>query len=121
MIEWLYSSQLAIATAAGLLCLLLGLFKRKPSLISLGSIAVIELGLVVQLLVSIVLAITGARAKNDTIEFFAYLIVALMIPAGAVFWALIERNRWSTVVLAVAGLTVAVMLVRMHQIWTGIY
>jgi hypothetical protein len=121
MLDWLYSTQLAISTTAGLLCLLLGLIKRKPSLISLGSIALVELGLVVQLVASIVLVILGQRAKNDTIEFFAYLIVALMIPVGAAFWALIERNRWSTVVLAVAGLTVAVMLVRMHQIWTGIY
>lgn len=121
MLDWLYSAQVAIATISGGLCLILGLAKRKPSLISLGSIALVELGLLVQLIASIILVISGQRAKNDTIEFFAYLLVALMIPVGAVFWALIERNRWSTVVLAVAGLTVAVMLVRMHQIWTGIY
>ncbi len=121
MLDWLYSAQVAIATSAGVLCLILGLAKRKPSLITLGSIALVELGLLVQLIASIAIVISGARAKNDTIEFFAYLLVALMIPVGAVFWALIERNRWSTVVLAVAGLTVAVMLVRMHQIWTGIY
>jgi hypothetical protein len=48
------------------------------------------------------------------------VITALLIPPAAVFWALIERNsRWSTVVLAVAALSIAVMLVRMHQIWTG--
>jgi hypothetical protein len=52
------------------------------------------------------------------VEFFAYLVVALMIPVGAVFWALIERSRWATVVLGVGALTVAVMLVRMQQLWT---
>jgi hypothetical protein len=49
------------------------------------------------------------------------LLVAIMVPVGAGFWALVERNRWSTVILGVAALTVAVMLVRMNQIWTGSY
>jgi hypothetical protein len=57
----------------------------------------------------------------DTVEFYAYLLVAIMVPVGAGFWALVERNRWSTVILGVAALTVAVMLVRMNQIWTGSY
>lgn len=121
MISWLYSAQLIIATAAGLITLLLGFAKRKPSGISIGSLAAVQLGLIVQLIASIVLVILGERAKQDTVEFFAYLIVALMIPAGAAFWALIERSRWSTLVLGVGALTVAVMLVRMNQIWTGIY
>ena len=63
----------------------------------------------------------GAEAVVDTVEFYAYLVVAIMVPVGAGFWALVERNRWSTVILGVAALTVAVMLVRMNQIWTGSY
>lgn len=121
MIDWLYSAQLFIATAAGLLALGLGFAKRKPSGISIGSLAVVQLGLVIQLVTSIVLVLMGERAKQDTVEFFAYLIVALMIPLAAAFWALIERTRWSTLILGVGALTVAVMLVRMSQIWTGSY
>jgi hypothetical protein len=41
----------------------------------------------------------------------------MMVPAGAVVWALAERNRFSTLVLAVSGLTVAIMVARMAQIW----
>lgn len=121
MIAWFYSAQLIIATAAGLLALGLGLAKRKPSAISIGALGLVQLSLVVQLVASIVLVIMGERAKQDTVEFFAYLIVALMIPLAAAFWALIERTRWSTLVLGVGALTVAVMLVRMSQIWTGTY
>lgn len=121
MISWLYSSQLFLAVAAGLLTLVLGLAKRKPSGLSIGALAIVELGLLVQLIASIAIVISGERAKLDTVEFFAYLIVALMIPIGAAFWALIERTRWSTVILGVGALTVAVMLVRMNQIWTGTY
>jgi hypothetical protein len=121
MIDWLYSSQLVIATAVGILCVLLGLAKRKPSGFSIGALAVVQVALVIQLIASIALVISGERAKLDTVEFFAYLIVALMIPLAAAFWALIERTRWSTVIMGVGALTVAVMLVRMSQIWTGSY
>ena len=121
MIDWLYSAQLVIATAAGILCGFLGLAKRKPSGFSIGALAVVQVSLVVQLIASIALLISGERAKLDTVEFFAYLIVALIIPVAAAFWALIERTRWSTVIMGVGALTVAVMLVRMSQIWTGNY
>lgn len=120
MIEWFYSTQLAIDSILGLFVIALGLFKRAPSWLSVGALGVVELLLLIQLVVSIGLVISGARAKQDTVEFFAYLIVAMIVPIGAVFWAMLERTRWSTVVLGVAGLTVAVMLVRMSQIWVGI-
>lgn len=121
MIDWLYSAQLIVSTAAGLFTMGLGFAKRKPSFLSLGALALVQLGLLIQLIASIVLVAVGKRAELDTVEFFAYLIVALMIPFAAAFWALIERTRWSTLVLAVGALTVAVMLVRMNQIWTGTY
>jgi hypothetical protein len=63
---------------------------------------------------------TGSQAKGDTVEFFGYIITALIVPPAAIAWAVLERTRWSTLVLGVAGLTVAIMLVRMWQIWTGI-
>lgn len=121
MIAWLYSAQLFLATAVGLLAVILGLAKRKPSGVSIGALALVQLALFIQLVVSIVIVIAGERAKQDTVEFFAYLLVALLIPLGAGFWALIERTRWSTVIIGVGALTVAVMLVRMSQIWTGTY
>lgn len=119
MLDWLFSLQLAIDLASAVLLLVMGFAKRKPSLVSLSMVALVELGLLTQLAASIVLVAGGARAKNDTVEFFAYLVVALMIPAGAAFWALVERTRWSTMVLAVSAATAAIMLARMQQIWAG--
>jgi hypothetical protein len=121
VIPWLYSSQLVIAIAGGIICLLLGMAMRKPSGLSIGVLALVQIALVAQLIASVALVFSGERAKLDTVEFFAYLIVAIMIPVAAAFWALIERTRWSTVIMGVAALTVAVMLVRMSQIWTGTY
>jgi len=121
MIEWFYLAQLWVAVAAGIFSVTLGAMKKLPSLWSIGSLAVVLLGLIGQLIVSIFVVTGGATVALDTVEYFAYLLVAIMVPVGAGFWGLVERNRWSTMILGVASLTVAVMLVRMHQIWTGSY
>jgi general stress protein CsbA len=44
-------------------------------------------------------------------------VTAVLIPPLAILWGLVDRSRWSTVVLGVAVLAVAVMLYRMQQIW----
>jgi hypothetical protein len=120
MLEWWYQAQLWFGVVAGLLLVVVGLVGRKPSSFSLALVAGSEFGLLMQLIASITLVILGERAKLDTWEFFGYLIVALMVPAAAAIWALIDRNRWSTVVMGAGVLTVVVMLVRMQQIWSGV-
>ncbi len=120
MLEWGYQFQLAFATLVGVFALTLGIFKRPPSWWSVGAVALVEALLLVQLVVSIVLVVQGKQAVGDTVEFFGYIITALVVPPAAIAWAVIERTRWSTLVLGISGLTIAVMLVRMWQIWTGI-
>ena len=119
MFEFAVQAEVWIAVAAGLFCVVLSATKRLPSLVSLGALALVELALIIQLIWSIVLVAGGATAKGDTVEFFGYIITAIFVPPAAALWALVERSRWSTMVLGVAGLTVAVMLVRMWQIWAG--
>lgn len=120
MFEWAYQFQAWVAAFAGLFAVGLGILKRAPSWWSVGSLALIEGLLLVQLAVTIALVSTGHQAHGDTLEFFGYLITALIVPPAAVAWSVIERTRWSTLVLGVAAFTVAVMLVRMWQIWSGI-
>ena len=120
MIEWAYQAQFVVALAVGLFCIILGLINRPPSWWSVGSVALVEALLLVQLVGSIVLVASGNQAKGDTVEYFGYIITALIVPPAAVGWAIIDRSRWSTVVLGVSGLTIAVMLARMWQIWSGI-
>ncbi len=120
MIEWFFLAQSWFALGAGLLLVLMGLVGRIPSGFSISLVAISELALVIQLSLSIVLVFMGEQAKVDTWEFFGYLLVALMIPASGAIWAMLERGKWSTVVLGAALLTLSVMLVRMYQIWTGV-
>ena len=120
MIDAFFLILVWYAVAAGSLLIFLGLIGKSPSGFSLGLAIGVEAGLLVQLILSIVLVVLGQYAVIDTWEFFGYLIVALMVPIAGAVWALVERNRWSTVVLGAAVLTIAVMLVRMQQIWTGV-
>jgi hypothetical protein len=118
MIGWYTVVLVAVAAAAGVLSLVLGLFGRKPGDLSIGATLLVELLLIVQLVIAIVSPFVGNHPTGSILEFYIYLISALIIPAGATFWALIERDRWSTIVLGIACLAIAVMVVRMNIIWT---
>ena len=118
MILWLTLVQVVVAAAAGVFCVALGLAGRRPSDYSVGSLALVELLLVVQVVVAIVAPLVGNPPTGDLFEYWVYLVSAVLLPIGAVLWALMERSRWSTVILGVAGLAVAIMVWRMYAIWT---
>jgi hypothetical protein len=118
VIEWYTIVEVAIAAAAGVLCVVLGLFGTKPGDLSMGATLLVELLLLGQLGIAIVAPFVGNHPTGNIIEFYIYLIVAILLPLLSGFWALVERDRWSTVVLGVACLAIAVMVVRMNIIWT---
>ena len=118
MIPWFEYVQIAVAVAVGLFCLIAGLAGRKPSDYTLGATALVEVLLLAQVVVSIVAPLTGNAPTGSLLEFWVYLVSAVLLPPAAVFWALLERSRWSTVIMGVAALAVAVMVWRMYAIWT---
>ncbi|WP_424935435.1 MULTISPECIES: hypothetical protein [Bacteria] len=118
MILWLTVVQLVVAVVAGLLCLGLGLAGRRPSDLSVGALALVEVLLIVQVVASIVGPFAGNPPLGDLLEYWVYLVSAVLLPAGGVLWALLDRTRWSTVILGVVGLSLAVMIWRMQVIWT---
>ncbi len=118
MILWFTILQIAIAVLAGVLAVAVGLAKKPPSDLTLGGAALVGVLLIAQVVVAIVAPLSGNPPSGNPYEFWAYLISAFIIPPVAILWALLERSRWSTVVVGVACLAVAVMLYRMHVIWT---
>ena len=120
MIEFFYLVLVLYSAFVGLVLLGAGLVGAKPGPVAIMATAGIEAGLLIQLVLSTILVISGERAQTDTVEFFGYLIVAIIVPLAAGFWGLAERTKYSMMVLGAAGLTVAVMLYRMQQLWTGI-
>ncbi|MBH0117860.1 hypothetical protein I6E52_13520 [Salinibacterium sp. NG253] len=117
MVEWFVWVQIAVAVVAGLGAVIVGFARVKPNDYTLGATLLVELLLIVQLVMAIVAPLLGNVATGSSLEFWIYLVSAILIPPAAVMWGLIERNRWSTVILGVACLSIAVMVYRMSQIW----
>jgi hypothetical protein len=117
VIEWFTIVQVIVAVAAGILCIVLGLAGRKPNDLTMGATAVVEVLLIVQLFIAIFSPLFGNDPSGSLLEFYIYLISAVLLPLAGGFWALIERSRWSTVILGAVCLAVAVMVYRMNVIW----
>jgi hypothetical protein len=118
MILWFTVAQVVVAVAAGLFCVIAGLAGRRPSDWTVGSLALVELLLLVQVVVAIIAPFAGNPPSGSLLEFWVYLVSAVLLPLAAVAWALLERSRWSTVIMGIAALSIAVMVWRMHVIWT---
>lgn len=108
---------IGVSVLAGVVGVTLGLLGRKPSDVTILATVLVELLVVVQVVISIVAPMTGNHPTGNLLEYWMYLGTAVLIPVAAIFWALTDRSRWSTVVLGVAGLAIAVMAYRMFQIW----
>jgi hypothetical protein len=118
MILWYTYVEVAVAVAAGLFCMIAGLAGRRPSDFTVGSLALLELLLIAQIVIAIIAPFVGNAPTGSLLEFWVYLVSATLLPVFAVGWALLERSRWSTVIMGIAALSVAVMVWRMHVIWT---
>ena len=78
----------------------------------------VEIGL----LVLLVLGLTGLGHITDSTEkatFVAYLITLPLIPIGTALLTIKEKSRWAMGSMAVGAFGVAVMAVRLQQIWNS--
>ncbi|VXB28043.1 hypothetical protein [Frigoribacterium sp. 9N] len=118
MIEWFTWVQVVVAVMAGIVCVVACFAKRQPDDITVGTGAVVLLLLLVQLVVAIVAPFVGNAPTGNLVEFYIYLVSAILLPPLATVWALVDRTRWSNLVLATSSFAIAVMVYRMFQIWT---
>lgn len=77
---------------------------------------VLEVGLLAQLVNGVVSGATRGGGWERTV-FFAYLVATPLVPPGAVFLALKEKSRWGMGIVLLSAATVAVLLVRLGQLW----
>ncbi len=117
MIEWFSWLQVAIASIASLVAFFFAIKKLGPNDYTLGLGLVVGVLLVVQIVISIVAPLVGNQPTGDLLEYWMYLITAVVMIPAAMVWALVERNVVSNVILGVVGMSVAVMVARMNQIW----
>ena len=100
--------------------LLMTALNRRMGIGLLAALGVLEILLLV--LVGLIVAkLAGGGRPASLPTLIGYLIAMPLVPVAAAFWGLLERSRWGSAVVAVAGLVAAVLMVRLHEIWPVIH
>jgi len=118
VIEWYTWTTIGIALAVGLLCIGFTVAGKGPRDLTVLGVVLMELLVIAQIVMAIVAPSVGNSPTGNPLEFWMYLITAAIIPPAAIVWALMERTRWGSLILAVAGIAISVMTIRMWAIWT---
>jgi len=117
VIDWFTWVQIFIALAVGIAAIGFALAKRGPNDLTVLGLVLVEALLLAQLVIAIVQPLSGNPMVGNGLEFWMYQITALVIPPAAIIWGLIEKTRWSNLIIATAAFGIAVMVFRMHTIW----
>lgn len=117
MFDWLTYPLLVVAVIGGIFTVVWGLSGKLPNDYTLGIGLLTTLGLVILIPVAIVASFGINPPVGDALEYWMYHITGILMIAAATGWSLIERNRWSAVVLGFMCLAIAVMVYRMNVIW----
>jgi hypothetical protein len=106
------------------LCLLVAVLRvvlivrdRRPGPVSYVLLAVLEVGLIAELVLGLV-RVFGDHEGVSVAPYVGYLVGALVILPLAAGWAWAGRTRNGTGVLLVGGLVLPVLFVRLHDLWS---
>ena len=89
---------------------------RRPGRVTYGLLALVELGLVAQLVLGLAMVFDDHEGVSVA-TYVGYLVGALVILPLAAGWAWAERTRAGTGVLLVGVVVLPVLFVRLHDIW----
>jgi hypothetical protein len=106
----------AVGVAVWLVALIV--LGREPDDWVYGALALLELGLVAQLVVGSV-RLGGEHEGVNVAAYVGYLVGSLVILPAAFLWSVGERTRAGTGVLLVAVLVLPVLFLRLHQLWSA--
>ena len=116
----LYPLTVAVFVAAVVLTALAGWYAARERLVDdrlLLVAALLEVGLLVQLVVALAHLGDVSGGEDEKATFAAYAITLPFVPPAAAFLALKEKTRWAMGVVAVGAFGAAVMSARLQQIW----
>jgi hypothetical protein len=89
---------------------------RLPDNRLFAALAIIEVGLVAQLVIGLV-RVFGDRGDLNVAAYVGYLVGSLLVLPIAFLWSAGERSRSGTGVLLVAVIAVVALFLRLHQLW----
>jgi hypothetical protein len=113
---------IAVSVAALLLAAWCGFaaFRDQPTkdwhFIGMLIVSVLALA---QLVIGVVKLAGGEKPEQGTVIFVAYLVGAVCTIPAAGFMSLTERSRWGSAIVAAGGIILAVLEVRLFDIWGG--
>lgn len=119
MIDPLATAVIVAALVMAAATVLLAVLDRNAGRVVLGALAAVEVLALIQAVAAAVLLLAGDRPASSVVEFIGYHVAALLVLPAGVVWSLEDRSRWGAGVLTVACLSLAVMTVRMNQLWAG--
>ncbi|TDC81371.1 hypothetical protein [Actinomadura sp. 7K507] len=109
---------IVVALLVAAYALVAALRNRAMDLGHLISLGVLEALLIAQAVVGFV-KLSGDEGPASSATFIGYLLAVPLIPLAGAGWGLLERTRWGSAVIVIAGTGVAVMVVRLNQLWSG--
>ncbi|MEU5878954.1 hypothetical protein [Spirillospora sp. NPDC047279] len=118
MTNWLATTIIVVSLLGAAYSLVTALRDRPMDVGHLIMLGLVEVLLVVQAVLGFV-KLGDDQGPADSATFIGYMLGILLIPAAGAGWGVLERSRWGPGVIVVACLSVAVMIVRMNQIWAG--
>lgn len=116
MVGWLNYTVIVIAVIAVVWGIVAAATKKPPGNAQFYWSFLTELAVVVQSMVGFV-AIARGAGPAETATAIGYLIgIVLLMPLG-IWWAIVDRSRYSGLVMTIAAAAIAVMTLRLQQIW----
>lgn len=111
-------TQVLVAAAILLAAVACGyaLFDRLIGNVVFGLAALVELGVLIQLVRGL-FGITSLDGTATKATFTAYLVTLPFVLAITVWSAIKDKTRWAMASIAVGSFAVAVMTLRLQQIW----
>jgi hypothetical protein len=100
-------------------CLVTTLRKRAIGIGELIAMGVAQSLVMAQIVISVVHLAQGQR-PHELVTFVGYLIAIFLILPVAGVLARLEPTRWGALIATIGCLVVAVLIVRLDQVWTGV-
>jgi len=117
MIGWLGTALIVGALVVAGLAGVSALRRRGPYLVAVAVAVIVEVMLVVQAVVAVAVAAYGRQTPDEPGLFFSYLVACTAVLPVSVLLARAERTQFGSLVILVGGMVLAVLVVRLQQLW----
>jgi len=107
----------AICVVVAVWLVVLIVLDRLPGDLLYGVLALIEIGLVGQLVIGLT-RVFGDHGDLNVAAYVGYLVGSLLVLPIAFVWSAGERTRSGTAVLLVGVIAVAFLFLRLQQLWS---